>query len=99
LGLQSSAITFENHPKAILGSLSAASVALFAIGGLNAGLGSLYFAGLAGVAAHYAWQIKTLDIDSPARCWDLFCSNRYLGLALAIAIVLGKWQQKKDKKL
>lgn len=57
LGLQSSAITFEKHPKAILSSLSAASVAFFALGGLNAGLGSLYFAGLAGVAAHYAWQL------------------------------------------
>ena len=72
---------------------------LFALGGLNAGLGSLYFAGLAGVAAHYAWQMKTLDIDNPTKCWDLFSSNRYLGLILALAIVLGKWQVSgKEKK-
>ena len=92
LGLQSAAITFEKHPKAILSTLSAFSVGLFALGGFNAGLGSLYFAGLGAVAAHYAWQMATLDIDNPAKCWDLFTSNRYLGLILALAILMGKWQ-------
>ena len=55
LGLKSSAITFEDHPKAILSTLSALSVGLFALGGINAGLGSAFFVGLSGVAAHYAW--------------------------------------------
>jgi 4-hydroxybenzoate polyprenyltransferase len=94
LGLQSAAITFENHPKAILGGISALSVACFALGGYNAALGSAFYCGLSAVAAHYAWQIKTLDIDDPKKCWGLFTSNRYLGLILALAIVAGKIQTK-----
>ena len=39
------------------------STSMFALGGINAGLALPYFAGLAGVAGHYAWQIKTLDIE------------------------------------
>lgn len=45
----------ENRPKEILSILSATSVGLFALGGINAGLGIPYFLGLGGVAAHYAW--------------------------------------------
>jgi 4-hydroxybenzoate polyprenyltransferase len=93
--LQSAAITFENHPKAILSTLSALSVGLFALGGMNAGLGSAFFVGLSGVAAHYAWQMITLDINNPAKCWSLFTANRYLGLLLVVAIVLGKAQSLK----
>jgi len=70
--------------------LSAISVGCFALGGFNAELGSAFYYGLAGVAAHYGWQIKTLDINNPAKCWNLFSSNRYLGLLLTVAILLGK---------
>ena len=90
--MKSSAITFENHPKAILSSLSAISVASFALGGFNAELGSAFYAGLTAVAAHYSWQMYTLDINDPKKCWNLFTANRYLGLILAIAILLGKAQ-------
>ena len=45
----------EKHPKEVLSVLSASSVGLFALGGVNAGLGLPYFLGLGGVAAHYAW--------------------------------------------
>lgn len=55
LGLKSAAITFENHPKAILTAISLLSVASFLVGGINAGLGSPFFVGLAGVLGHYLW--------------------------------------------
>lgn len=47
----------ENNPKLYLSILSAASVACFATAGLNAGFGSAYFAGLAMVSSHFAWQV------------------------------------------
>ena len=62
----------ENNPKLYLSILSAASIALFATGGLNAGFGSAYFTGLSMVSAHYAWQIYTLDIKNREKCWKLF---------------------------
>lgn len=69
LNLRSTAIEMEERPHLYLSVLSALSVACFATGGLNAGFGSAYFAGLSTVAAHYAWQIKTLDIENRDRCW------------------------------
>lgn len=45
---------------------------------------------MSGVMAHYAWQLYTLDINSPPKCWKLFTANRYLGLILVFAILLGK---------
>jgi len=39
---------------------------------------------------HYAWQIKALDIESRESCWDLFVSNRLLGLILTFSILAGK---------
>ncbi|TNV77413.1 hypothetical protein FGO68_gene5471 [Halteria grandinella] len=98
LGLKSSTITFENNPRGILTMCSAASVALFALGGFNAGLGSLYFAGLGGVAAHFAWQMKTMDINDAQKCSDLFMANKWLGLMLFGAIIIGKWQVAKSVK-
>ena len=39
------------------------SIASFWLGGVNAGLGYLYFNGLGILGVHYAWQIATLDIE------------------------------------
>lgn len=55
LGLRSTAIEMEHAPKLILSALAVASSGLFAVGGVNAGLGVPFFAGLAGVGMHYAW--------------------------------------------
>jgi 4-hydroxybenzoate polyprenyltransferase len=64
---------------------------MFALGGLNAGFGSAYFAGLSIVSAHYAWQISTLDIQNREKCWQLFQSNRWLGLTLFFTIIAAKY--------
>lgn len=72
LGLRSTAIEMEHDPHRILSFLAASSVGCFALGGAMAGLAAPYFLGLSGVAAHYAWQIKTLDIESRTSCWDRF---------------------------
>jgi 4-hydroxybenzoate polyprenyltransferase len=55
LNLKSTAIEMENNPKLYLSILSAATVALWATAGVNAGFGSAYFAGLSMVAGHFAW--------------------------------------------
>ena len=55
LNLKSTAIEMENHPKKILSVLAAGSLSVFALGGFNAGFGSLYFEGLSLCAVHYAW--------------------------------------------
>ena len=86
----------EERPKLYLGLLSAASVGCFALGGINAGFGAEYLACVSAIAAHYSWQIKTLNIEDRETCWNLFQSNRWLGLSLVFAIMLGKY--KKEQK-
>ena len=99
LGLRSTAIEMEHAPKQILSALAATSVGCFAAGGLAAGLSAPYFVGLTGVAAHYAWQISTLNIEDRQSCWDRFQSNRWLGLLLFGSILAGRTfsPQKEDE--
>ena len=96
LGLRSTAIEMEHNPHQILTALAATSVGCFALGGVTAGLATPYFIGLTGVASHYVWQIKTLDIESRESCWDRFQSNRWLGLLLVASIIAGRKFKKRE---
>lgn len=49
-----------------------------------------FYLGLAGVASHLAWQIKTVDLGSRSDCLSKFKSNRDLGAVMFAAIVAGK---------
>ena len=80
----------EHNPYQILSGLSALSIGSWAVGGVTTGLGMPYFAGLAACAGHYAWQIKTLDIENRENCWNRFVANRWLGLMLVGSIMAGK---------
>jgi len=91
LGLRSTAIEIEKRPKESLAAMASVSTALFALGGLNAGImNPVYGAGMAGVAAHYYWQISTMDIENRENCWNRFESNKWLGLMLFGTIVGAK---------
>ena len=37
-----------------------------------------------------ARQVLYLDIDDPARCLNLFRANREVGLAVALALIVGR---------
>ncbi|MDO8838814.1 MAG: 4-hydroxybenzoate octaprenyltransferase [Parvibaculum sp.] len=63
----------------------------FAAAGALAGLGILFWIGLAGAAAHLVRQIRRLDIDDPSLCLQLFRSNRDFGFILFAAIVAGQF--------
>ncbi len=68
------------------GTMTAALVAV----GLAAGLGEIYFAGVAFAAAQLVSQIVRLDIDDADRCLTLFRSNRDFGGVVFIAMVAGR---------
>lgn len=91
VGIQSSAIQFENNPKPPLAILAGLSTTLFGLTGYLAGLHPSYYVFLAGAAAHYAWQITTLDIKNKDRCRRMFISNQYLGWMLAFGFIFGKY--------
>jgi 4-hydroxybenzoate polyprenyltransferase len=65
------------------------AVACAAAAGWLAGLGPLYWPGLAACALHLAWQARRVRTDDPALALRLFKSNRDAGLILLAAIGLG----------
>ena len=46
--------------------------------------------GLALAALHLAWQIRRVDIDTPALCRCVFKSNRDFGLIVLAGMVAAK---------
>lgn len=79
VGVRSTARLFGRYTKLSIGGLFAATVVALAVAFTLAGAGWPAFLGLAGFAAHLAWQVATLDEDDPARCLMLFRSNRIAG--------------------
>ena len=57
--------------------------------GYLAALGPGYFAVLAAVAGHLAWQILLLKPGDPADCLMRFKSNAHLGLLLTAGVIAG----------
>ncbi len=89
IGVRSTARLFAGSTRPFLAACYAATIALLALAGSLAGLGTLFFVALAAPAAVLAWQVLTLDIDDPAGCLRRFHRNREAGLLIALAILLG----------
>ncbi|RZJ19371.1 MAG: 4-hydroxybenzoate octaprenyltransferase [Brevundimonas sp.] len=65
------------------------AVLLAGAAGVAAGLGPLFWIGVAAYALHLGWQVRRLDPTDTAGCLRLFKSNREAGLILLAAIALG----------
>jgi 4-hydroxybenzoate polyprenyltransferase len=82
IGIKSTALLFAENTRPMLAAFYAAAVVLIGLSGAMAGGRWLFALGLAGFAAHLAWQVKRLDVADPALCLKLFKSNRNAGLIL-----------------
>ena len=65
-------------------------LALLVATGLLAGLRWPFLLAMALPAVLLARQVLTLRLDDPAHCLMLFKSNREVGLAIALAFLLGR---------
>jgi 4-hydroxybenzoate polyprenyltransferase len=90
IGVRSTARLFGRHSRAMVAVCYTATVALLALAGHLAGLSAWFYPALLLPAALLANQVLRLDIDDPALCLRLFNSNREVGLAVALAILLGR---------
>ncbi len=90
VGVRSTARLFAGRSRGFVAGCYAATVALLAAAGTVAGLGWGFHAALALPAGLLAWQVARLDIHDPGQCLRLFKANREVGLAVAMAIVLGR---------
>lgn len=89
VGVRSSALALGEHTRPALAAFYALTVALLGGAAWLAGLGPWSYAGLAMLALHLAWQVRTVDIDDPKGCLAIFRSNRDAGLIVAAAFLLG----------
>ncbi len=88
LGLKSSAILFATADRAAIGALQCAALALFFLGGAQAGFRHAFFAALAAVAAlfiYHQWLIRTREENA---CFKAFRNNVWVGFALFAGAVV-----------
>jgi 4-hydroxybenzoate polyprenyltransferase len=91
IGVRSTARLFGAHSRPFLAACYAATIACVAASGWSAGLAPAFFVALLLPAALLARQVILLDIDDPALCLRLFRANREVGLAIGLALLLGRW--------
>jgi 4-hydroxybenzoate polyprenyltransferase len=90
IGVRSTARLFGARSRPFLAGCYAATIACIAAGGWLAGLSAWFFVALLLPAALLARQVIALDINDPALCLKLFKANREVGLAVGLALLLGR---------
>jgi 4-hydroxybenzoate polyprenyltransferase len=90
VGIRSSARRLGPATPRWLWGFYGATLALLAAAGWSAALGPGFYLLLVAIAGHFAWQVRTLDIDDPRSCLRRFRSNRELGLIVCLAILAGR---------
>jgi len=89
IGVKSSAIALGEHTRPWLFAFYAAAVLLWSIAGYAAGLGPVFWAGLAAATVQLAWQAARVRIEDAADCLRKFRSNRAVGWFMLFGIVAG----------
>jgi 4-hydroxybenzoate polyprenyltransferase len=89
VGVKSSARRLASAVKPGVAVFYGLAVAFAALAGLAAGLGTVFWLGLAAYAAHLARQVARIDRNDPTLALRLFKSNREAGLILLGAVALG----------
>lgn len=87
LGLKSTALKFGENTKPWLTLFYGIAFIGIASAGITAGAGTVFCLGLVAAAAHFIWQIATLDVSDGANCLKRFRSNRDFGVIVFAALV------------
>ena len=91
LGLRSTALTFGDRTKPILGALSTVMVGGLTLAGIEAGMAWPYYVGATGLTgAHLAWQVWTADLEDSENLWRRFEANKWLGAVVFASAVAGR---------
>jgi 4-hydroxybenzoate polyprenyltransferase len=89
VGVHSTALLFGDRTRPFLAACYAAAVLALILAGALAGLSVWFYVSALLPAYLLAWQVAALDIYDPAQCLKLFRANREVGLAVALAILIG----------
>ncbi len=88
IGVKSAALRLGAASRPWLGGFYAVTTLLLAAAGWAAQTPWPYYLGVAAMAAHFAWQIGTLDIDDHRNCLQRFKSNRHAGALFFAGLLL-----------
>lgn len=90
VGIGSTARLFAETSVPFLALCYGCTVLLLVAAGLAAGLGALYLLVLILPAAMLARQVWRLDVDDGPLCLALFKNNKWVGLAVGLALIAGR---------
>lgn len=90
VGIRSTALKFGANTLPFLAACYAVALALLLLAGVLAGLSWWFVPAILLPAALLARQVVRLDIRDPALCLSLFKANRDVGLAVALAFLIGR---------
>lgn len=85
-GVKSTALRFGETSAVWISGFYALALGLWAAAGYLAGARSFFFVGLALAAAHFVWQVRTLNINDAKNCLVRFKSNRTIGIVIFLGI-------------
>jgi len=88
IGAKSTALKFGDATVYWLAGFFALALALLDAAIWFAGGGIIAHLGVAGAALHGGWQLARFRADDPARCLELFRSNRIFGLIVTLFLLL-----------
>lgn len=91
VGVKSTSRRFAHIARPFVAACYAAAMLGLVAAGLLAGLSDWYYAALALAGLLLSAQVYQLDIADPALCLRLFRRNRGTGIAIAAAILVGRW--------
>jgi 4-hydroxybenzoate polyprenyltransferase len=91
VGVRSTARLFVETARPFLTVCFALTVALLVVSGVAAGLSVWFAVVLILPAALLARQVWRLDVNDPALCLALFRTNKWVGLAVGLALVAGRF--------
>lgn len=89
-GVSSTAITFGNHPKLILGIFTAGKLALLTTVGLSAGLSWPYYVCASASSLHLGYQVAFTDLSDNEQCRRSFESNSLTGAITWLGVILSR---------
>ena len=89
VGVHSTALLFGERTRPFLAACYAAAMLALILAGALAGLSVWFYVAVLVPIYLLAWQVAALDIYDPALCLKLFRANREVGLAIALALLVG----------
>ena len=90
IGVKSTARLFGEQTRTWLFAFYTATLLCLGLAGLAESLGWMYWIGLFVAAFHLYWQAAMVDLQSGSDCLNRFRSNKWLGLIVFAAILVGR---------